>query len=178
MSQDDLSSRENQKPPSRRRSWIVGLNVAAGAVVVLVFAGVALSSRHGATEATPSPTAGTPTPTPTIAGSPTAPASGTSAPAQFFSVGADQYSCDSAGHIHSVLGGSKVPFSFVNDSSQDLQIIWLNYLGARINERLLLSGSRYNVDTFIGHDWMVADHSSDCLAIFSVTGPGSVTLVP
>jgi len=145
---------------------------------VLIFTGVALSGRPGARQEgtqTPTPKG---TSTPTVAGSATATAPHSPLPPQFHSVGANQYSCDSASHSHSVTGGSRVLFSFVNDSQLNLRIIWLNYAGARVNERLLSPGGMYSVNTFIGYDWMVANHSSDCLAIFTVTGPGSVTLAP
>ena len=174
MSQDDLSSRENQKPPSRR-SWIVGLNVAAGVVAVLVFAGVALGGRHGSSPQSGQSSTAAATPTPTSAGTPTGPSSGPPVLVQFTAVGAGQHSCDSAGHAHSVTGGSKVRFKFVNETQQNLQIIWLNLAGARVNESLLPPDYMYTVNTFIGDDWMVADNSSDCLAIFSVKGAGSVT---
>ena len=90
-------------------------------------------------------------------------------------MGAGQHSCDSAGP-HSVTGGSKVRFKFVNETQQNLRIIWLNLTGARVNESPLPPGYMYTVNTFIGDDWMVADNSSDCLAIFSIKGAGSVTV--
>ena len=187
MSQDDLSSRENQRPPSRRSrsAWIISLNIAVLGIGATVFTGIALGGHHSIENAGPPGTASPAASTQVPIGSPTGGAHGSPPPGggsagspspQFSGTGASQYPCSDEGAIHSVSGGFAVRFSFVNDSPYSLQIIWLDYVGSRVTYNTVPSGDTYNVNTFTGNVWMVASSSASCLGIFYINGPGSVSI--
>jgi eukaryotic-like serine/threonine-protein kinase len=88
--------------------------------------------------------------------------------------GASWYSCSDEGSIHSVPSTSEELFTFVNNSSTTLQIIWLNFGGSRQLYDVLGPGQSYNVDTYIGHDWLIASPGSGCLGIFGINGSGQI----
>jgi len=89
-------------------------------------------------------------------------------------IGAAEYPCSDEGIVHSVAGGPGVPFSFTNNSSESLQLIWLTYSGSRLQYDTLRPGDTYNVNTYIGNVWMIADLQSSCLGIYFVQGNGQV----
>ena len=174
MSQDDLGSRENQRPPGRRsrRAWIISMNIAAGVVFAVGFIGVSLSQHNNAplsAEASPSAAPSTAAPA-SAAPTTAAPAQ----PLQFSFTGASQYPCSGKGTIYSAVGGLAVLFSFVNNSSETLQIIWLNNNGNRETYDTLPPGDTYNVNTSIDQAWMIADASTSCQGIFVVNGSGQI----
>jgi hypothetical protein len=180
VSQDDLSTRENQRPPSRRR-WIVSLNIAAAGAVAAIVAVVAIGGHRPPSNASPTPSltsaAAQPASSPPDATtSPTLGDSATAAPPPSFTgYGASEYSCNEEGSIYSQAGGSEVPFSFVNETSGELQIIWFDSIGNATPEDTLPAGQTYTVNTFTDYAWMVASPSGGCLGIFVITGSGHVT---
>ena len=121
-----------------------------------------------------------PTPPPSTTVPPTPPPSTTvppppaSATAATFT-GASQYPCPD-GSIHSQAGGEGVAYSFVNNSSETLQLIWLNYAGGRVTYGSIAPGGSYNLNTYIGEVWMIADTTSSCLFIYDINGSGTVTI--
>jgi serine/threonine protein kinase len=103
----------------------------------------------------------------------TAPAKST--PTYLFDVkGASWYSCSDEGSIHSVPSTAGQLFTFVNNSSATLQIIWLNFGGSRQLYDVLSPGQSYNVDTYVGHDWVIASSTGSCLGIFGINGSGQI----
>ena len=94
----------------------------------------------------------------------------------FTFTGASQYPCSYEGTIRSVPGGSEVLFSFINNTSEPLQIIWLDFSGNRHIYDTLQAGGTYSVNTYIDHAWMIADISSNCLGIFGITGIGQISV--
>ena len=110
----------------------------------------------------------------------TAPANTTAptspAPADSAIIGASQYPCSDEGTIHSVPGGAEVPFSFTNNSSESVQIIWLNFAGARVPYVTLSPGGTYNASTYIGDLWLIADPSASCLGIFLINESGQISV--
>ena len=179
MSQDDLSTRENQRPPSRGRSrlaWIVSLNIVAVGTAAGLISGITLGGSHSHAPTTSSSPADS-VPAASASSAISSDTAGNPLPAtpSFSGTGAYQLPCSDEGSIHSAQGGSEVPFSFINDTSESLQIIWLNYAGDRKTYDTLPSGYKYSVNTFAGSIWMVADSSADCLSIFSINDSGEVT---
>lgn len=183
MSQDDLSTRENQRPPSRRGrlAWIVSLNIVAIGTAAGLIVGITSGGIHSeASPASPSSVATEPVQSaPAVSSSSTSSgdAGGPTLPGtpSFSGAGANQLPCSDEGSIHSAQGGSEVRFSFINDTPESLRIIWLNYVGARETYGMLPPGYRYSVKTYTGSGWIVADSSADCLSIFSLTDSGEVT---
>ena len=89
-------------------------------------------------------------------------------------VGASEYPCSDEGNIQSVGGGAPVSFTFINQSSKSVQIIWLNFAGARQTVDTLSPRNRYKIHTYIRNVWMIASSSSSCLFIEYINGSGSV----
>jgi hypothetical protein len=89
---------------------------------------------------------------------------------------ASQYPCSDEGSIHSVAGGYEAAFTFYNDSSTYLQVIWLDYNGARYTHGSLAPGASWTADTYAEDVWMIADEASTCEGIFDVAGNGGVTI--
>ena len=78
------------------------------------------------------------------------------------------------GTIYPAVGGLTVLFSFVNNSSETLQVIWLNNNGDRETYDTLSPGDTDKVYTSIGQAWMIADASASCQGIFVVNGSGQI----
>jgi molecular chaperone DnaK len=168
-------------PPPQRRRRRRGLAVLIASLVgggALITAIAALAANHNPTPPVVPPHTTGPTTTPPTTTAPTTSPPTTTPPQtiDFSFNGASQYPCSAEGTIHSVTGGMGVAFSFTNSSSEDLQIIWLDYSGNRETYDTLDAGDTYNIDTYVGHAWMIADSSANCLAIFGINGGGQVTI--
>jgi hypothetical protein len=173
MSQDDLSSRENQRPPGRRsRSTWIGLEIAAGLAIAGIVAGVSLSTLGGGTEAT----GGT---TPSASSAQTATAGATIAGGEVIGVsvtGASLHLCSAEGTIHSVNLGPGVTFSFENHLGEILHISRLNYQDRWVPTHSLPPGDTYDVNTTVGNVWMIAFASPICLTILSIQNSGHISV--
>lgn len=93
--------------------------------------------------------------------------------------GATAYSCGSEGTMHSTGGENsegEVSFSFINDSPVTVQIDWLSYTGARQEFDTLQPGDTYNVNTYIGNVWVIANSSAACEFIYYINDGGNVTI--
>lgn len=179
-----------------RRLVVLGSSLFAVAALVTGVALAATNSHHNPPP--PPPTTTAPPTSPGTTAPPTTPDStapsttpptspGTTAPpttpsttapaaaaAHFNFSEASQYPC---GAVRSVPGGYEVSFSFNNDTSQSLQIIWLDGNGNRVTEDTLSAGGTYSTYTQTDYAWMIADDSADCLGIFGVNGNnGYVTI--
>ena len=163
MSQDDPSSRENQRPPSRSRSpWVIGVNIAAGLAVAGVVAGISLSTQHAANVLGASaPSSLAPT---TMAPESASASTAASAGAQFSFAGASMDQCSDKGTIRSTSRGPKVSFAFENNTATILHIIWINYQGSPVSYGPIPPGQTYGADTAIGNVWEIASASSSCPA--------------
>jgi uncharacterized protein (TIGR03437 family) len=62
---------------------------------------------------------------------------------------------------------------FENQTSQTVQVYWLNFMGARVLYYTLPPGMGYVQQTFVTHPWVITDSSNTCIEIFEpVNGPG------
>lgn len=77
--------------------------------------------------------------------------------------------------MSSTSAGQRVSFSFQNESSETLQIIWINYSGSPETYATLPPGETYSVNTFVGNVWLIGDASSNCLGIFDIEGSGHIS---
>jgi hypothetical protein len=88
------------------------------------------------------------------------------APISFTFTEASQYPCSAEGTIHSVNGGTPVSFSFINYTSESLQIIWLDDSGSRVAQDTLPPGETYRANIRTIEAWMIADSSANCERYF------------
>jgi hypothetical protein len=59
--------------------------------------------------------------------------------------------------------------TFVNRSDQVIAIFWLDFQGSRRLYHSLPPGGRIAQDTFIGHNWLIAQSDGRCIGIFKAT---------
>jgi VHL beta domain len=135
--------------------------------------GVSESSAAPPTSAAPSTGAAT-SAAPSTGAATSAAASG-SAGVQFTVTGASQQSCSAEGTVSSSSAGQEIPFYFQNDTSESLQIVWINYSGSPQTYDTLPPGYAYHVNTFVGNVWVIGDASSSCLGLFDIEGSGHIT---
>jgi hypothetical protein len=90
--------------------------------------------------------------------------------------GASSVSCSQFGNVGSTSGGSRVSFSFVNDSSADVQLWYLSGSGAPVSEGPIPPGQTFAPAVATEQDWAVGNSASGCLGIFAITGGGEVTV--
>jgi hypothetical protein len=93
---------------------------------------------------------------------------------RFGVTGATQYSCSSYGSVRSASSTSKVMFTFINNSSTEVSIIWLNFSGNTKLYDTLPPGYEDNQPTYIGHYWLIASSAGGCLGIFGINGSGQI----
>ena len=67
-------------------------------------------------------------------------------------------------------------FTFVNNSAATVDIIWLNFTGGRVLYAVLSPGTSYRVDTYVGHDWLIAGSGGDCQGVFGIDGSGQIAI--
>lgn len=94
---------------------------------------------------------------------------------QFTVTGASQQSCSAAGTVSSTASGQTFSFYFQNETSESLQIVWINYSGSPQTFDTLAPGGTYGVNTFVGNVWQISDTSSNCLGLFDIEASGHVT---
>jgi hypothetical protein len=90
--------------------------------------------------------------------------------------GAGQDSCSDQGLVHSVPSAAKVPFAFVNRGAAAVDIIWLNFTGRRVLYTVLSPDTSYHVDTYVGHDWLIAGSGGGCQGVFGIKGSGEIVV--
>lgn len=71
--------------------------------------------------------------------------------------------------LKSIDGRIKTFIDFRNNSSQPVQIFWLNYSGEREKYSDLQSNKSYTQQTYLSHPWMVTNQLDECLKIYFPT---------
>jgi Hsp70 protein len=177
---------------TQRRKQLRRLAILAGSIFAVAGAvtGIALGLTGGTSPPPVSPPSTAPpsTTAPPISTSPstTAPVTtpsttappATAAPLSFSFADASQYPCNDEGNLHSASDGPNASFAFINNTSEPLQIIWLDGSGNRQTEDTLPGNETFTDNIRADEAWMIADSSSDCLAIFGVNGSGQITINP
>jgi hypothetical protein len=92
-------------------------------------------------------------------------------------------SCDAEANYASQPSRESTDITFVNRSDKPVKVYWLNFQGKRILYQSLPPGGRHTQQTFVGHNWLVATLTEQCIEIFKTTsqaivGDGSVTIAP
>jgi uncharacterized protein (TIGR03437 family) len=89
--------------------------------------------------------------------------------------------CSEEGSLKSLNANVATSVDFVNQTTQTVQVYWLNYMGARVLYFPLAAGASRVQQTFVTHPWVIADTSNNCIEIFQpVSGPGvaDITTTP
>jgi VHL beta domain len=171
--------------------FLTAVSVVTGVIVVAGISGALISNHHsgsgtpiaiggnssenagGVTE--PSGSSAPPSSAAPSTGAATSAAASGSAGVQFTVTGASQQSCPAEGTVSSSSAGQEIPFYFQNDTSESLQIVWINYSGSPQTYDTLPPGYAYHVNTFVGNVWVIGDASSSCLGLFDIEGSGHIT---
>jgi serine/threonine protein kinase len=90
--------------------------------------------------------------------------------------GAGLLSCSAEGSVHSVGGGARVVFAFINNSRTGVRIIWLNATGTPVLYDTVSPDAEYRVETYVGHYWLLETPDSRCLGIFDIAGEGEAAV--
>jgi hypothetical protein len=176
-------SKRDEKPfLGRSNSFWIGIT-AVSTILLLVIAYLTYQAtkkpENAALITTPS-TAPTTTPptTPATTQPDTPSATSAVAPASYsFSFNnASQYPCSDEGTIHSLVSGQEAAFTFYNNSSTSVEIIWITDGGARYTRTTVSPGDNWTVYTDVSDLWMVANLAATCEGIFDVAGAGEVTV--
>lgn len=85
-------------------------------------------------------------------------------------------SCAREPSVRSLNDNTPAVITFVNDTSETVQALWLNFSGHRVPYGRLAPGASYNQGTWITHPWIVADLSGTCLTLY-VTSAKVATVV-
>jgi hypothetical protein len=80
------------------------------------------------------------------------------------------------GGTGSVPGGTGVTFSFVNRSSADVEIYYLEPNDSAAPEDTIGAGGQFSPSTTTDTEWMVGNASGGCLGIFQIDGGGAVSV--
>jgi hypothetical protein len=75
--------------------------------------------------------------------------------------------CPQEGHIKSPSSYNAATVTFDNQTAADLKVYWLDFNGARKFYSNLKAHSKYDQATWVGHVWVVADGSDQCLKLES-----------
>jgi hypothetical protein len=76
------------------------------------------------------------------------------------------HSCDVEANYASQPSQESTGITFVNRSDKPVRIYWLNFRGERILYKSLPPGGRLAQQTFVGHNWLVATATEQCIGIF------------
>lgn len=90
--------------------------------------------------------------------------------------GASEYGCAAVGAVASAPSQDGVPFTFANQSSAAVEVIWLDFSRGPVLYDTVAPGSSYRVNTYVGHYWEVAISGGPCLAVFDITGSGQISV--
>jgi eukaryotic-like serine/threonine-protein kinase len=119
-----------------------------------------------------------PTSAPTHTSNPTHTSAPTAPPAQGIAgaSGATALPCSDIGGTGSVPGGTAVTFSFVNHSSADVEIYYLEQNYTAEPEDTIGAGGQFNPSTTTDTEWLVDNASGGCLGIYQIDSDGAVSV--
>jgi VHL beta domain len=85
-------------------------------------------------------------------------------------------SCARESSLRSLNDNTPAVVTFVNNTSETVQALWLNFSGHRVPYGKLAPGASYSQGTWITHPWIVADLGGTCLTLY-VTSAKAATVV-
>jgi hypothetical protein len=92
-------------------------------------------------------------------------------------------SCDAENSYASQPSRESTGIVLVNRSGQPVKVYWLNFQGRRVLYQTLPPGGQQTQQTFVGHNWLVATMTEQCIGIFAtapapILDAGSATIAP
>ena len=77
--------------------------------------------------------------------------------------------CTNLATMRSPNSNQPATINFLNKTSTNINIIWIDFGGARKLYKTLLANQNLSQGTYIGHVWLVTDAAGDCLGAFRTT---------
>lgn len=91
----------------------------------------------------------------------------TSVPIQILGGEPTESGCPQEGHIKSPSSFNKASITFDNQTAGDLKVYWIDFDGKRKFYSNLKAHSKYDQATWIGHVWVVANGTDQCVKLES-----------
>lgn len=74
--------------------------------------------------------------------------------------------CTNLGGLRSPKSTQPATINFLNRTKGNINIIWIDFNGAQKLFSTLAPNQNFNVNTFIGHSWLITNSSGGCLGAF------------
>ncbi|EDY17573.1 conserved hypothetical protein [Chthoniobacter flavus Ellin428] len=62
--------------------------------------------------------------------------------------------------------GAATKITFVNGSTQAIQVYWIDYNGNRVLYQTLAPGEEYGLNTYLHHPWVITDEEGNAWTIY------------
>jgi hypothetical protein len=104
----------------------------------------------------------------------------TPSPSEFTmpSNGPTESGCAQEGHIKSPSSFDKATITFDNQTAGDMKVYWIDFQGKRKFYSELKAHSKYDQATWVGHVWVVADASDQCVKLESANAVDQILEIP
>lgn len=80
---------------------------------------------------------------------------------------AETQACSEEGGLRSGSSGGSASILFDNQSTQNINVYWLDFSGKRTLYKHLSAGQSHRQSTFTGHPWLISDADDNCIQIFT-----------
>jgi hypothetical protein len=84
--------------------------------------------------------------------------------------------CDDVESLRSSAASQSISITFENQSSEAVDIKWIDYNGRQNLYKSLASGGTYVQQTYVTHAWLVTGQNGACRIAFSAAGPSLVII--
>lgn len=85
--------------------------------------------------------------------------------------------CSVEADAQSVTGDNSTTITFVNNSSEPVNIHWINYSGERVLYTTLAPSTSYTQGTYLTHPWVVTDALGTCIQAHMPRGQDSSAII-
>ena len=91
--------------------------------------------------------------------------------------GPTESGCPQEGHIKSPSSYDKATITFDNETPADVKIYWIGFDGKRKLYETLKAHTAINQATWIGHVWVVADQTDQCMKLESANAVAQTLVI-
>src|SRR6202012_5102112 len=74
--------------------------------------------------------------------------------------------CSEESSLASPPSTAATPIDFENQTSETVQVFWLNFTDQRVFYEDIGAGASFTQQTYVGHTWVIADSGGTCIQIF------------